>query len=358
MFEPGNFGVSRPRPQESKIHLPFLDSISWTTRQEHMLLSVTAISPPDCTLIQDKPRVCRPSRNPANKSSHSCPQSHLPLCPLCLSIYNKMKAVTSFQCVLTVWVIASLLFIASFTPSTNAKCNFPAIFNFGDSNSDTGGFWAAFPAQRSPFGMTYFKKPVGRATDGRLAIDFLGNSWFIIVQKSLEACFCFLWIFKSSSSFVLFSLCEAQALGLPFISPYLQSIGSDFQHGANFATLASTVLLPNTSLFVTGVSPFSLAIQLNQMKELRERVLEIGMHMLISFGFALVNQNGPISGPFFCIKEGEKEKYPRELCIGSIIDPSHSKFESSSESCDCTKQCNSEFNAFGPGQAKYLGLTS
>ncbi|WVZ82409.1 hypothetical protein U9M48_029675 [Paspalum notatum var. saurae] len=63
------------------------------------------------------------------------------------------------------------------------------------------------------------------------------------------------------------------AMGLPLLSPYLQSIGSDYRHGANFATLASTALLPNTSLFVTGISPFSLGIQLNQMKEFRNRVL-------------------------------------------------------------------------------------
>jgi hypothetical protein len=67
----------------------------------------------------------------------------------------------------------------------------------------------------------------------------------------------------------------AEALGLPFISPYLQSIGSDYRHGANYATLASTVLLPNTSLFVTGISPFSLAIQLNQMKEFKTKVDEL-----------------------------------------------------------------------------------
>lgn len=120
------------------------------------------------------------------------------------------------------------------------KCTFEAIFNFGDSNSDTGGFFAAFPAQSGPSGMTYFKKPAGRATDGRLIIDFL-----------------------------------AQALGLPFLSPYLQSIESDYRHGANFATLASTVLLPNTSLFVTGISPFSLAIQFNQMKEFKAKVDEL-----------------------------------------------------------------------------------
>ncbi|KAK9094389.1 hypothetical protein Scep_025858 [Stephania cephalantha] len=124
---------------------------------------------------------------------------------------------------------------------SEAECKLEAIFNFGDSNSDTGGFWAAFPAQSLPYGLTYFKRPSGRASDGRLLLDFL-----------------------------------AQALGLPFISPYLRSIGSDFRHGANYATLASTVLLPNTSLFVTGISPFSLAIQINQMRDFKARVSEQG----------------------------------------------------------------------------------
>ncbi|PRQ58371.1 putative alpha-L-fucosidase [Rosa chinensis] len=139
------------------------------------------------------------------------------------------------QKLLLVWTIV----VATLSSFSDSKCDFEAIFNFGDSNSDTGGFWAAFPAQSGPFGMTYFKKPTGRASDGRLIVDFL-----------------------------------AQALGLPFLSPYLQSIGSDYRHGVNFATLASTVLLPNTSLFVTGISPFSLAIQLNQMKAFKTQVEE------------------------------------------------------------------------------------
>ncbi|CAN1218916.1 GDSL esterase/lipase At4g01130 [Linum perenne] len=129
--------------------------------------------------------------------------------------------------------------------SDSSRCEFEAIFNFGDSNSDTGGFWAAFPAQSAPFGMTYFKKPAGRASDGRLIVDFL-----VLIT----------W--------------AAEALGIPFLSPYLQSIGSDYRHGANFATLASTVLLPNTSLFVTGISPFSLAIQLNQMKQFKLQTVD------------------------------------------------------------------------------------
>lgn len=136
-------------------------------------------------------------------------------------------------------VFAAILFFMVTTTECKKSCGFKAIFNFGDSNTDTGGFWAAFPAQGPPHGMTYFNKPVGRATDGRVILDFL-----------------------------------AQALGLPFLSPYLQSIGSDYRHGANFATLASTVRLPQTSLFVTGVSPFSLAIQLRQMKEFKVKVDE------------------------------------------------------------------------------------
>ncbi|CAI9101185.1 OLC1v1038447C1 [Oldenlandia corymbosa var. corymbosa] len=139
---------------------------------------------------------------------------------------------------LTVFISAITIILSS-NSKCDAKCAFEAIFNFGDSNSDTGGFFAAFPPQPSPYGMTYFNKPVGRPSDGRLYLDFL-----------------------------------AQALGLPFVSPYLQSIGSDYKHGANFATSASTVLMPPESLFVSGTSPFYLTVQLNQMKQFKAKVEE------------------------------------------------------------------------------------
>nr|XP_016486166.1 PREDICTED: GDSL esterase/lipase At4g01130-like [Nicotiana tabacum] len=137
-------------------------------------------------------------------------------------------------------MVVWFLLIATTTNLVENKCAFEAIFNFGDLNTDTGGFYAAFPSQSSPYGMTYFKKPVGRSSDGRVIIDFF-----------------------------------AQALGLPFVSPYLQSIGSDYRHGVNFATISSTVLLPQSSLFVSGVSPFSLEIQLRQMKEFKVKVDEL-----------------------------------------------------------------------------------
>lgn len=55
------------------------------------------------------------------------------------------------------------------------SCHFPAIFNFGDSNSDTGGMSAAFYPMVWPFGETFFHEAVGRASDGRLMVDFIGN---------------------------------------------------------------------------------------------------------------------------------------------------------------------------------------
>lgn len=54
-------------------------------------------------------------------------------------------------------------------------CRFPAIYNFGDSNSDTGGISAAMTEIASPNGETFFGHPSGRFCDGRLIIDFIGK---------------------------------------------------------------------------------------------------------------------------------------------------------------------------------------
>ncbi|KAL6960321.1 hypothetical protein U1Q18_041821 [Sarracenia purpurea var. burkii] len=63
------------------------------------------------------------------------------------------------------------------TPAALPPCDFPAIYNFGDSNSDTGGISAAFVPIPAPYGENYFRKPAGRDSDGRLIIDFIGNRW-------------------------------------------------------------------------------------------------------------------------------------------------------------------------------------
>ncbi|KAI3931300.1 hypothetical protein MKX01_040217 [Papaver californicum] len=119
-------------------------------------------------------------------------------------------------------------------------CNFPAIYNFGDSNSDTGGISAAFLAIPPPNGETFFGRPSGRTSDGRLVIDFI-----------------------------------AEHLGLPYLHAYLDSIRSNFEHGANFATGGSTIQPSNASFYQSGVSPFSLDVQLWQFDQFKARSGEL-----------------------------------------------------------------------------------
>eukprot|EP00253_Pinus_taeda_P020216 PITA_20216 len=132
---------------------------------------------------------------------------------------------------------ALTLMAALLTIPCHCRCNFPAIFNFGDSTSDTGAIHFALPyneaAENPPYGQTYFGSPAYRYSDGRLSIDFL-----------------------------------ATALGLPFLSPYLQSVGSNYGHGANFAASGATA--NNVNSFI---APISLPVQINQFKIFKQQVL-------------------------------------------------------------------------------------
>lgn len=69
---------------------------------------------------------------------------------------------------IVVSIVASFLY-----PSRG--CQFSAIYNFGDSNSDTGAVSAAFGGLPPSYGKTFFGKPSGRYSDGRLIIDFIGK---------------------------------------------------------------------------------------------------------------------------------------------------------------------------------------
>ncbi|KAF4370045.1 hypothetical protein F8388_014006 [Cannabis sativa] len=79
----------------------------------------------------------------------------------------------------TVIVVVVMLFGfgASVKCGNNGKCKKKAvIFNFGDSNSDTGGFSIGFGIIFGPpSGRTFFHRPTGRLCDGRVMIDFLLN---------------------------------------------------------------------------------------------------------------------------------------------------------------------------------------
>ncbi|XP_073279777.1 GDSL esterase/lipase At1g54790-like [Primulina huaijiensis] len=116
--------------------------------------------------------------------------------------------------------------------------NYPAVFNFGDSNSDTGGLVAGLGESLDPpNGQTYFKKPSGRFCDGRLIIDFLMD-----------------------------------AMDLPFLNSYLDAIGApSFRTGCNFAAAGSTVL-PATA---SSVSPFSFGIQVAQFFRFKAKVQDL-----------------------------------------------------------------------------------
>ncbi|KAL0540820.1 hypothetical protein IC582_020835 [Cucumis melo] len=109
------------------------------------------------------------------------------------------------------------------------SCRFPAVYNFGDSNSDTGGISAAFNVIESPNGMTFFGHPSGRACDGRLIVDFI-----------------------------------AEKLKFPYLNAYLDSVGTNFRHGANFATGGS-------SIRPGGYSPFHLGLQVSQFIQFKSR---------------------------------------------------------------------------------------
>lgn len=56
-------------------------------------------------------------------------------------------------------------------------------------------------------------------------------------------------------------------MGLPFIDPYLQSVTSNFAHGANFATAGATVRS------VTYLSPFNLGVQVKQWQQFYSNVV-------------------------------------------------------------------------------------
>ncbi|KAI3463051.1 hypothetical protein Pfo_019714 [Paulownia fortunei] len=143
--------------------------------------------------------------------------------------------------ILVSWFFFSSAIITNADEMMNLPpCDYPAIYNFGDSNSDTGGIAAAFYPPASPSGETYFHRPAGRASDGRLIIDFIAGH-----------------------------------LRIPYLSPYLDSIGSNYQHGANFATGGATILRPNESWFESGVSPFPLEIQVEHFTQFKDRTAYI-----------------------------------------------------------------------------------
>ncbi|RWW64656.1 hypothetical protein BHE74_00028098 [Ensete ventricosum] len=149
--------------------------------------------------------------------------------------------------------------------AASAPCAFPAVFNFGDSNSDTGGLSSAFGQAPPPNGETFFRKPAGRYCDGRLIIDFIGSYPFVFTPSQVLPA-----DGRVRTGFFLLGI-SANSLGLPRLNAYLDSVGTNFSHGANFATAGSTIRPQNTTLSQSGFSPFSLDVQTWQFSQFKSR---------------------------------------------------------------------------------------
>ncbi|CAI9300196.1 unnamed protein product [Lactuca saligna] len=146
------------------------------------------------------------------------------------------------------WSITIFIMILQVLWNTSMHVNgcYTTIFSFGDSLADTGNIkqiasisHTDVEALRWPYGETFFHQPTGRASNGRLLIDFL-----------------------------------AESLGLPLIPPFLHDKEDDkvveFGQGVNYAVVAATAL--DTSFHeargvVNAVANVSLGVQLTWFKQ-------------------------------------------------------------------------------------------
>ncbi|PIA62247.1 hypothetical protein AQUCO_00200316v1 [Aquilegia coerulea] len=124
---------------------------------------------------------------------------------------------------------------------TNKRCNYKAIYNFGDAISDTGNLirevhsLASYRFAHFPYGQT-INEATGRSSDGLLMIDYLTNK-----------------------------------VGLGMLEPYLDKSAS-FKDGVNFAVAGATALA-NERLMEKGISSpvtstnNSLTVQLDWFKD-------------------------------------------------------------------------------------------
>ncbi|PHT33070.1 hypothetical protein CQW23_29407 [Capsicum baccatum] len=127
-----------------------------------------------------------------------------------------------------------LLITLSFYSSCDAltKCCITSLFQLGDSIADAGnviripGASLLARAYGPPYGETFFNKPTGRFSDGRIIADYIASS-----------------------------------LNLPFLNAYLDKSGVSFSQGVNFAVAGATAM--NTSFLAernVGVVPYNVPL--------------------------------------------------------------------------------------------------
>ncbi|URD82432.1 lipid catabolic process [Musa troglodytarum] len=224
----------------------------------------------------------------------------------------------SFSARLSLHVIllsVDLLLLSSVvTPSPGC---YSAIFNFGDSLTDTGNL--AFltggkaPASRPPYGETYFHRPTGRFTDGRIILDFIGcrsfgdsltdtgNLVFFSGGKDQanrppygETYFHRPNGRYSDGRIILDFI--AQTTGLPLVRPYPAGRGSEgFVYGANFA-VAGGCALSNAFYEAEGFNvtweDYSLGTQLKWFEQLLSSPSVLAPNDALSKSLFIVGEMG------------------------------------------------------------------
>ncbi|EPS71267.1 hypothetical protein M569_03493 [Genlisea aurea] len=185
------------------------------------------------------------------------------------------------------------------TVTAAGAASYDSIFSFGDSLADTGNFIVSgsavkFPViAKLPYGMTFFHRPTGRCSDGRLVLDFI-----------------------------------AEAYGLPYVPPYLagkNDVGN-FRHGANFAVAGATAM--DAKFFVDRKLGFllwtnnSLSVQLEWFNSLKSSLCTTKKDCINYFKKSLFVV-GEIGGndynyPFFVGSSVSELKSTVPLVVGTI----------------------------------------
>ncbi|KAI6705354.1 hypothetical protein NL676_008316 [Syzygium grande] len=196
---------------------------------------------------------------------------------------------------------SSSRFRSSSHPPRPLGCH-DSIISFGDSLADTGNLLRISRSEGRPthagflpYGETYFRRPTGRFSDGRLVIDFV-----------------------------------AEWLGLPYVAPYYGDDGgrsaADFGKGVNFAVAGATAL--DAGFFEgremgNSLPNESLAVQLSLFKELLPSLCNTSSDCKEFLGKSLVLM-GEIGGndynyPFFMGSDLEEIQDLVPLVLGEIV---------------------------------------
>ncbi|KAK6932658.1 GDSL lipase/esterase [Dillenia turbinata] len=164
-------------------------------------------------------------------------------------------------------IFSQILIILVFMEGAIGKGCYTHIFSFGDSLADNGNLMHTWSLEEPPhfslppYGMTYFGRPTGRNSDGRLIIDFI-----------------------------------AEGLGLPHVPSYFSNESRrDFSHGANFAYPGATVV--DVEFYAErGIHNFysnnSLEIQLEWFKELLSSLCGSNCDELLKSSLILMGEIG------------------------------------------------------------------